>query len=178
MLRGLHLMIDADLAVAVRRDDQAAQRADQAQRGSRIADRVPGDFMFKLTCEATAEVVANCDHLAKLRFSKVLPYAFTEQGAIEAANMLASPHAVEMWIFVVRVFVRMPALASVHAASPIGSPSWSKRPKPGADAQHYSPKHPQPAQATHLGRQPAHGAARPTPGVIGFINAENNIRKT
>jgi hypothetical protein len=60
-------------------------------------------------------VVANCDHLAKLKFSKVLPYAFTEHGAIQAANVLASPQAVEMGIFVVRAFVRMRELAAVHA---------------------------------------------------------------
>jgi len=28
--------------------------------------------MFKLTPDEKAEVVANCDHLAKLKFSKVL----------------------------------------------------------------------------------------------------------
>jgi len=36
-------------------------------------------------------------------------------GAIQAANVLASPQAVEMGIFVVRAFVRMRELASVHA---------------------------------------------------------------
>ena len=55
----------------------------------RNADRFPGDFMFQLNAAEKAEVVANCDHLAKLKFSKVLPYAFTEHGAIQAANVLA-----------------------------------------------------------------------------------------
>ena len=32
-----------------------------------------------------AEVVANCDHLARLKFSPQLPMAFTEHGAIMAA---------------------------------------------------------------------------------------------
>ena len=54
----------------------------------RNADRFPGDFMVKLTTAEKAEVVANCDRLAKLRFSKVPPYAFTD-GAIQAANVLA-----------------------------------------------------------------------------------------
>ena len=81
----------------------------------RNADRFPGDFMFQLNAVEKAEVVANCDHLAKLKFSKVLPYAFTEHGAIQAANVLASPQAVEMGIFVVRAFVRMRELAAVHA---------------------------------------------------------------
>jgi hypothetical protein len=45
----------------------------------------------------------------------VLPYAFTEHGAIQAANVLASPQAVEMGIFAVRAVVRMRGLAAVHA---------------------------------------------------------------
>ena len=53
--------------------------------------------------------------MGKLKFSKVLSFAFTEHGAIQAANVLASPQAVEMGIFVVRAFVRMRDLAAVHA---------------------------------------------------------------
>ena len=110
VLRGLRLMIDADLAalygVTTKRLNEQVKRN---------ADRFPGDFMFKLNTDEKAEVVANCDHLAKLKFSKVLPFAFTEHGAIQAANVLASPQAVEMGIFVVRAFVRMRELASVHA---------------------------------------------------------------
>ena len=60
-------------------------------------------------------MVANCDHLGKLKFSKVLPYALTEHGAIQATNVLASHQAVEKGIFVVRAFVRMRGLASVNA---------------------------------------------------------------
>lgn len=71
--------------------------------------------MFQLSAAEKAKVVANCDHLTKLKFSKVLPYAFAEHGAIQAANVLASPQEVEMGIFVVRAFVRMRELAAVHA---------------------------------------------------------------
>ena len=80
VLRGLRLMIDADLAalygVTTKRLNEQVKRN---------ADRFPGDFMFKLTPVEKAEVVANCDHLAKLKFSKALPYAFTEHGATKAA---------------------------------------------------------------------------------------------
>ncbi len=110
VLRGLRLMIDADLAVLY---GVTTKRLNEQVK--RNADRFPGDFMFRLTTPEKAEVVANCDHLAKLRFSKVLPFAFTEHGAIQAANVLASPQAVEMGIFVVRAFVRMRELAAVHA---------------------------------------------------------------
>lgn len=60
-------------------------------------------------------MIANCDHLQKLKFSKALPYAFTEFGAIQAANVLATPQAVEMGIYVVRAFVRLREMASSHA---------------------------------------------------------------
>src|SRR5438128_7985479 len=38
---------------------------------------------------------------------KYLPYAFTEHGAIMAANVLNSPRATQMSVFVVRAFVKM-----------------------------------------------------------------------
>jgi hypothetical protein len=110
VLRGQKVMIDADLAalygVPTRRLNEQVKRN---------RERFPDDFMFQLDAAEKAEVVANCDHLAKLKFSKVLPYAFTEHGAIQAANVLASPQAVEMGIYVVRAFVRMRELAAVHA---------------------------------------------------------------
>ena len=52
--------------------------------------RFPADFMFQLTREEKREVVTNCDHLEKLKFSTVNPYAFTEHGAIMAASVLNS----------------------------------------------------------------------------------------
>ncbi len=42
--------------------------------------RFPSDFMFQLTVDEKAEVVAICDYLHKLKFTKALPYAFTEHG--------------------------------------------------------------------------------------------------
>jgi len=43
---------------------------------------------------------------------KYLPYAFTENGAIMAANVLNSAQAVRMSVFVVRAFVKMRELLS------------------------------------------------------------------
>ena len=60
-------------------------------------------------------MVANCDHLQKLKFSKVLLFAFTEHGAIQAANVLASSQAVEMGIYVVRAFVQLRQALSTNA---------------------------------------------------------------
>jgi ORF6N domain len=48
----------------------------------RNAERFPEDFMFELDAAEKAGVVANCDHPNKLKFSKTLPFALTEFGAI------------------------------------------------------------------------------------------------
>ena len=52
-------------------------------------------------------MVAKCDHLRDLKFSHVLPYAFTEYGALQAANVLNSPKATAMSLYIIRAFVRM-----------------------------------------------------------------------
>jgi hypothetical protein len=48
----------------------------------RNLNRFPDDFMFQLSESEKTEVVANCDHLARLKFSPQRPYAFTEHGAL------------------------------------------------------------------------------------------------
>jgi hypothetical protein len=59
-------------------------------------------------------VVANCDHLQKLKYSPSLPYAFTEHGAIMAANVLNSQRAIQLSVYVVRAFVRLRQLLASH----------------------------------------------------------------
>jgi len=59
-------------------------------------------------------VVANCDHLSKLKFSPSLPYAFTEHGAVMAASVLNSPQAVEVSVFIVRAFIKLRELVMNH----------------------------------------------------------------
>ena len=109
VVRGLRVMIDVDLAALY---GVPTKRLNEQVKRNR--ERFPSDFLFQLSATEKAEVVANCDHLQKLKFSKVLPYAFTEHGAIQAANVLASSQAVEMGIYVVRAFVRLRQAASLH----------------------------------------------------------------
>src|SRR5262245_50540335 len=101
-IRGQKVILDTDLAriygVTTKRLNEQVKRN---------LDRFPGDFLFQLTAAEKSEVVANCDHLSRLKFSPVLPYAFTENGAVMAANVLNSVQAVRMSVFVVRAFVQM-----------------------------------------------------------------------
>lgn len=110
VLRGERVMLDADLASLY---GVTTKRLNEQVKRNR--DRFPPDFMFQLTDEEKAEVVANCDHLARLKFSPVLPHAFTEHGAIMAANILNSPRAVQASIMVVRAFVRLRQMLASHA---------------------------------------------------------------
>lgn len=71
--------------------------------------------MIQLDAPEKTEVATNCDHLQKLKFSKTLPFALTEYGAVALANVLASTQAVEMGIYVVRAFVQLRQASAVHA---------------------------------------------------------------
>jgi hypothetical protein len=110
VVRDQKIIIDADLALLYGVPTKALNQAVK-----RNAERFPMDFMFQLSPPEKAEVVTSCDHLSKLKFSKSLPYAFTEHGAIQAANVLASSRAVEMGIYVVRAFVRLKAASASYA---------------------------------------------------------------
>ena len=102
-------MIDKDLAelygVTTKRLNEQVKRNRK---------RFPEDFMFQLTEEEKAEVVANCDHLATLKFSSNLPFAFTEHGAVMLASVLNSERAIEVNIQIVRVFAKIRELLLTH----------------------------------------------------------------
>jgi hypothetical protein len=101
-IRGQKVILDSDLAhifgVPTSRFNEAVKRN---------RDRFPDDFMFQLTSEEfenlKSQIVISSSHGGRRK----LPYAFTENGAIMAANVLNSPQAVRMSVFVVRAFVQM-----------------------------------------------------------------------
>ena len=102
LIRDEKVIIDADLAefygVPTKRLNEQVKRN---------KDRFPDDFMFQLSPDEKAEVVANCDHLENLKYSKALPYVFTEHGAIMAAGVLNTSRAIEISVFIVRAFVKV-----------------------------------------------------------------------
>ena len=74
--------------------------------------------MFQLVPEEADAVQRSRSQIVILKRGwsiKYLPYAFTEHGAIMAANVLNSPRAVEMSVFVVRAFVRLRQWLAHHA---------------------------------------------------------------
>ncbi len=102
-------MLDRDLAelygVATKRLNEQVKRN---------IDRFPSDFMFQLSKEEKDEVVASCDHLKSIKFSKTNPYAFTEHGVVMLASILNTPMAIQTSIMVVRVFNQLRKLLATH----------------------------------------------------------------
>ena len=103
ILRGQKVILDSELA---RIYGVPTFRFNEAIKRNR--NRFPKDFMFQLTRE---EVSALTSQIAMSKAGRggrrTLPYAFTEHGAVMAANVLRSDRAIQMSVFVVRAFVRM-----------------------------------------------------------------------
>jgi hypothetical protein len=73
--------------------------------------------MFQLTKEEAVFWARSRSQIAILKRGKNIkyqPYAFTEHGAIMAANVLNSPQAVRMSVFVVRAFVKLREMIATH----------------------------------------------------------------
>ena len=109
IIRGQKVMIDSDLAGIF---GVKTYRLNEQVKRNR--DRFPDDFMFQLTAEEKQEVIANCDHLEKIKFSRTNPYAFTEHGTIMLVNVLNTPSAIETSVLIVRAFVKLRELLSTH----------------------------------------------------------------
>ena len=121
VLRGYRVLLDAQLAalygVTTKRLNEQVKRN---------AERFPDDFMFRLT-RSEVEVL-NRSQIAtgyqKHRDTRFPPFAFTEHGAIQAANVLNSPKAIEMGIYVVRAFLRLRECLPLTQSWPVSSGSW------------------------------------------------------
>ena len=101
-VRGKKVILDADLAKLYGVPTKAFNR--QVKRN---AQKFPDDFMFQLTLKEFESLRCQIGTSNKRGGRRFLPYAFTENGAIMAANVLNSPEAVRMSVFVVRAFVQM-----------------------------------------------------------------------
>ena len=105
VLRGQRVILAADLAKIYGVETRALNQAVKRNR-----ERFPDDFTFRLTREEAEAITHSRSQSVILKRGeniKYLPYVFTEHGAIMAANVLNSPHAVRMSIYVVRAFIRL-----------------------------------------------------------------------
>lgn len=77
--------------------------------------RFPEDFCFKLTEEEVlnlrSQFVTSSSRYGGRRY---LPYVFTEHGVAMLSSVLRSERAVEMNIFIIRAFVKLREVLSLH----------------------------------------------------------------
>ncbi len=105
VVRGRRVILAADLAKIYGVEARVLNQAVKRNR-----ERFPEDFTFRLTRDEASGIAASRSQSVILKRGeniKYLPYVFTEHGAIMAANVLNSPHAVSMSVFVVRAFIRL-----------------------------------------------------------------------
>jgi hypothetical protein len=105
-VRGHRVILDAELARIYNVSTKALNQAVK-----RNGEKFPQDFTFRLTRAETEELISlrsqNVTSNVGRGGRRYLPYAFTEHGAIMAANVLNSAAATRMSVFVVRAFVKM-----------------------------------------------------------------------
>jgi hypothetical protein len=113
LIRGQKIILDTDLAelygVTTKVLNQAIKRN---------SERFPDEFVFRLTLN---EAISSRSQIVTLNEAapesrrgtnlKYLPYAFTEHGALMAANVLRSPRAIQMSVIIVQTFVRLQRMA-------------------------------------------------------------------
>jgi hypothetical protein len=101
VLRGQRVILDRELAAIY---GVSTGRLNEAVK--RNAERFPEDFMFQLTA-AELENLRSQFAISSWGGRRYHPFAFTEHGAIQAANVLNSSRAITMGVHVVRAFVRL-----------------------------------------------------------------------
>jgi len=121
VIRGKKVILDADLAtlygVPTKRLNEQVKRNQQ---------RFPEDFMFQLSRDEYDALIeygvesdfTNRSQIAtgsqKHRDPRYPPYVFTEYGALMAANVLNSPKAAQMSVFIIRAFVKLREIAQMN----------------------------------------------------------------
>lgn len=117
-IRGIRVILDSDLAALY---GVTTKRLNEQFRRNR--SRFPEDFALQLTAEEATILrsyfATSFPSVAVLRSQsatlkkgrglhrKYRPWAFTEHGALQVANILNSARAVQMSVFVIRAFVKM-----------------------------------------------------------------------
>jgi hypothetical protein len=109
VIRSHRVILDFDLA---RLYGVSTKQLNQQFRRNRR--RFPEDFAFVLTRKEAAGMWSQIVTTSRRRRLSNAPVAYTEHGAVMAANVLKSPRAVTMSVEVVRAFVQLRKIASSH----------------------------------------------------------------
>ncbi len=107
VVRDERVILDADLAKLYGVETRVLNQAVRRNR-----EKFPPDFLLQLSGPELVDLNRSqfVTGSQKHRDPRMHRFAFTEHGAIMAANILNSPQAVQMSVFVVRAFVKMRSL--------------------------------------------------------------------
>ena len=110
LIRGHKVMLDRDLA-----ELYGVQTKYLTRQVRRNFSRFPEDFMFVRTREEYQELL-RCQFgaLERGRYSKYLPYVFTEQGVAMLSTVLNSERAIQVNIAIMRAFVKLKQMLASH----------------------------------------------------------------
>jgi ORF6N domain len=109
LLRGQRVMFDRDLAELYGVETKYLNRQVRRNR-----ERFPREFMFQVTNKERNELVTNWHRFASLKYSSVLPYAFTEHGVAMISSILHSKRAIHINILIIKVFVKLREILTNH----------------------------------------------------------------
>jgi hypothetical protein len=109
-LRGLNVVLDADLATLYGVETKALVRAVK-----RNLDRFPPDFMFQLSAEEFDDLRSQSGTSSTWGGRRYLPYAFAEQGVAMLSSVLRSRRAVRVNIEIMRAFVHLRRILESNA---------------------------------------------------------------
>lgn len=102
LIRGKKVMLDSELAALYGVETKNLNKAVR-----RNAERFPGDFMFQLNAQEAGILRFQSGTLERGKYSKYLPYVFTEQGVAMLSSVLNSKRAVEVNVQIIRTFVKL-----------------------------------------------------------------------
>lgn len=109
LIRGQKVMLDRDLARLYGVKTKILNKA-----VSRNLDRFPADFMFQLTPDEHDSLRFQFGTLKRGQHSKYLPFVFTQEGVAMLSGVLRSPRAVQVNVAIMRAFVRLREMLSLH----------------------------------------------------------------
>ncbi|HAH24207.1 MAG TPA: DNA-binding protein [Prolixibacteraceae bacterium] len=110
-IRGLKVMLDFDLAELYEVETKVLNQAVK-----RNIDRFPDDFIFQISRDEYNSLRSQFVTLetGRGKYTKYLPYAFTEQGVSMLSSVLKTSKAIHVNIQVIRAFVFMRHYALTH----------------------------------------------------------------
>jgi phage regulator Rha-like protein len=109
VIRNTRVMLDSDLARLYGVETRVLKQAVRRNK-----KRFPDDFMFELTKEENRVLRSQNVTLERGKYSKYLPFAFTEQGVAMLSSILNSERAIEVNIEIMRAFVRVREMLGAH----------------------------------------------------------------